>query len=187
MKAKKKESGQSILRTVILSIFVIIFFVGIVIFYYQMVYMGKRDNIIKDGELSSVYTAERFDKYLSTNIDSIKLSAYTIDSMIKNKKSDEEIQEFLVGQSTTIKSVVIENSTGLYAYINGRFFSGTNWVPPAIIPAPALLERFQNSAARITGPNVAPKPAHARVDTIVKKPYESEPPFSVLWILKSDR
>ena len=41
--------------------------------------------------------------------------------------------------------------------------------PPASIPAiaPYLFERFQNRASSITGPNAAPKPAHAK-DTIPK-------------------
>ena len=41
--------------------------------------------------------------------------------------------------------------------------------PPEIIPAkaPCQLERFQNNAKRTTGPNTAPKPAHAK-DTILK-------------------
>ena len=37
-------------------------------------------------------------------------------------------------------------------------------IAPAIMPAiaPSLVERFQNSAASMTGPNVAPRPAHAK-------------------------
>ena len=51
--------------------------------------------------------------------------------MIRENKSEQEIQDFLVGQSTAIKNAVSENATGLYGYIQGRFYSGTGWVPPA--------------------------------------------------------
>ena len=44
--------------------------------------------------------------------------------MLKEHKSDEEIQEFLVGQSTAIRSAVDENLTGLYGYINGFLQGG---------------------------------------------------------------
>ena len=108
----------------------IVFFAGIIILYYSMLYNEKRENIIREGELAAMQSAEQLDKYLSTNIDSVKLTAYSLDDMIREKRSDEEIQVFLVDQSTAIKSAVMENSTGLYGYINGRFFSGTNWVPP---------------------------------------------------------
>ncbi len=109
---------------------VILFFSVIIIIYYRMLYNEKRNNIIKTGEVTAKESAEQIDQYLSTNIDSVKLAAYTLDSMIEEKRSDEEIQNYLVDQSTAVRSAVIENSTGLYGYINGRFFSGTNWIPP---------------------------------------------------------
>ncbi|MBR5419863.1 MAG: response regulator [Lachnospiraceae bacterium] len=113
-----------------ITILVILFFTAIIFIYYSMLYKEKRSSIIREGEVSAGKSADQLDKYLSTNIDSIKLSAYTLDEMISEKRSDQEIQDFLVGQSTAIKKAVNENSTGLYGYINGRFFSGTNWVPP---------------------------------------------------------
>lgn len=125
-----KSGENSIRRTIILGATVIIFFVSIVFAYYNMVFEEKRNNIIKDGRMDAIQSADQFEKYLSANIDLVKFTAYTLDEMIVGKKTDEEIQDFLVGQSTAIRNAVIENSTGLYGYINGRFFSGTNWEPP---------------------------------------------------------
>lgn len=124
-----KHLSKYTLRTIIIGIVVILFFVGIVLIYYNMLYNEKRNGIIKDGKMAANQSADQFDKYLSTNKDMIKLTAYTLDRMVAEKKSDEEIQEYLVGQSTAIRSAVEENSTGLYGYINGRFFSGTRWQP----------------------------------------------------------
>lgn len=128
-----KQLGKEktvIIKNIIVTVLVIAFFVGIVLAYFNMLYDEKRSGIIKDGEMSAMMAADRFDKYLSTNIDTIKLTAYTLNGMITEGRSDSEIQDYLVGQSTAIKSAVSENSSGVYAYINGRFFSGTNWVPP---------------------------------------------------------
>ena len=121
---------KTTLRTLILGIVFIVFFVIIVLRYYNMVYEEKRSNIIKDGRMAAKSSADQFDRYLSTNIDLINFTAYTLDGMIKDGKTDAEIQDFLVGQSTAVKKAVFEESTGLYGYINGRFFSGTNWEPP---------------------------------------------------------
>ncbi len=121
---------KNLLRAVIFGLLVVIFFVGIVFMYYRMVYEEKRSSIIKDGRMAAMYSADQFYQYLSPNIDLVKFTAYTLDEMIRDEKSDKEIQDFLVGQSTAIRNAVIENSTGLYGYINGRFFSGTNWIPP---------------------------------------------------------
>ena len=123
------------------------FFVCIVILYYRMVYNEKKSNIIKDGRMAAVQSADQFDKYLSTNVDMIKFAAYTLDEMIAGNSTDKEIQDYLVNQSTAVKNAVLENSTGLYGYINGRFFSGTNWVPPADYDAtnrPWYTKPFEN-------------------------------------------
>lgn len=126
----RNEKRQTILNTVI-AVLVTIFVVSIILFYYRMLYNEKRAGIIKSGELTAKESADHIDHYLSTNIDSIKLAAYTLNGMITEGRTDDEIQDYLVVQSTAIKNAVIENSTGLYGYINGRFFSGTWWEPPA--------------------------------------------------------
>ncbi len=117
-------------RNRIITVLVVIFFASIIFLYYHMLYEAKRSSIIREGEVSAEESADELEQYLSTNIDSIKLSAYTLDDMIEKGSSEQEIQSFLVGQSTAIKSAVMENATGLYGYINGRFYSGTNWNPP---------------------------------------------------------
>ena len=120
-----------ILKNILVTVLVIAFFVVILGLFYQMLYAEKRENIITNGEVAASRAADQIDKYLSNTIDSIKLAAYTLDEMIEENRSDAEIQDFLVGQSTAIRNTVLENMTGLYGYINGRFFSGTNWEPPA--------------------------------------------------------
>ena len=50
--------------------------------------------------------------------------------MITTGRSDEEIQDFLERQTEALRSAVDPTFTGLYGYIDGRFFSGTNWEPP---------------------------------------------------------
>ena len=125
-----KHLSKAILRTAIIGTLVIILFVGVILVYYNMVYDEKKDGIIKDGRILANQSADEFDRYLSTNIDLIKITAYTLDGMITEKKSNDEIQDYLVGQSTAIRNAVVENYTGLYGYINGRFFSGTYWIPP---------------------------------------------------------
>ena len=105
-----KHLSKYTLRTIIIGFFVILFFVGIVLIYYNMLYNEKRDGIIKDGRLAANDSADQFDRYLSTNIDMIKITAYTLDGMVAEKKSDAEIQDYLVGQSTDRKSTRLNSS-----------------------------------------------------------------------------
>ena len=49
--------------------------------------------------------------------------------MLKNHKTNREILDYLVGQTTAITSTIFENTSGLYGYINGEFLDGLLWVP----------------------------------------------------------
>ncbi len=126
----ERDEKRLKVRNIVTAVLVIIFFTGIITMYYRMLYNEKRNNIIKNGEMTAREAAELIDRYLTTNTASVKLAAYTLDEMIREGRTDEEIQDYLVGQSTAVRAAIIENSTGLYGYINGRFFSGTNWEPP---------------------------------------------------------
>ncbi len=123
-------SKELVLQAMIAGSVITIFIVGTVLGYYNIIHDEKLKSIIKDGTIAAWQSADGFDGYISTNIDSLKLTAYTLDEMIRDNKSDAEIQDFLVKQSTAVKNVFSENESGLYGYINGKFFSGINWTPP---------------------------------------------------------
>ena len=130
MNNKLKGIGKSTLRTLAISAFVIIFFVGVILFYYNMVYTKERDLMIKNIETSAVQSATDFNIYISTSLDAIKMTAYTLDGMLADGKSSNEMHDYLVEQSDVIKNTIFENSTGMYAYVNGVYLDGSDWVPP---------------------------------------------------------
>ena len=124
---KRRTAGQKILVYAI----IIAFFVGIILVYYNMLYNQTRESIIKNGQSAAIQSKNYLNEYLSTSIDAIKLTAYTVDGMIKAKKTNAEIVDYLTGQSTAVISTVFENTTGLYAYVNGEYLDGAGWIPDA--------------------------------------------------------
>lgn len=125
------EKKRATIKKILLSALVIAFFVAVILSYYNMLYNQTRESIIKNGQAAAIQSKNYLSEYLSTSIDAIKLTAYTIDGMIKNNKSNKEILDYLVGQSTAITSTVFENTTGLYAYVNGEYLDGAGWIPDA--------------------------------------------------------
>lgn len=123
------EKKRAAIKKILFSSLLIAFFVGIVLSYYNMLYNRTREGIIKNGQAAAVQSKNYLSNYLSTSIDAIKLTAYTIDGMLKNNKNNDEILNYLVGQSTAVTSAVFENTTGLYAYVNGEYLDGAFWVP----------------------------------------------------------
>ncbi len=133
MKEKRRELSIEKRRSIsyiILPIVVMVFFVGIILIFYSMLYREKVKNIIMDGEVTARKTADQVDKYISSNEDYISLTAYALDEMIIKKRSEEDIEDLLVRQTDAIRSAVDSESTGIYAYVIDRFYSGNHWVAP---------------------------------------------------------
>ena len=118
---KRKTGSKTLWRSIAISALVIAFFVSVVMAYYLMLYSETRQRIIKNGELSAATAAEQIDQYLSKGIETMKLACYTLDNMLRAGKSQDEILDFLVNQSAAILSTTLENSTGMYGYINGEY------------------------------------------------------------------
>ena len=125
--SKKELTVQSIIATVL----IVLFIAGIITTYYAMLYSETRQNIIKDGELSSVTSADSIDKYLTKGIETIKLTCFALDNLLMSGKSQDEVHEFLVNQSAAVINTTENRSTGLYGYINGEYLDGTEWRPDA--------------------------------------------------------
>ncbi len=129
MKRDKRKISSSALQGVILSALVILFFVGLIVVYAALLRDQMMQKIVKSGELSAAASAEQINEYLSTGIETIKLECYSLNNMIRNGKSQEEIRDFLVNQSAAVTSVSEGSTNGLYGYINGEYLDGTSWMP----------------------------------------------------------
>ena len=123
------EKKRATIKKILIYSVVIAFFVGVVLSYYNMLYNQTRESIIQNGQSAALQSKNYLSSYLATSIDAIKLTAYTIDGMIRNNKTNAEILDYLVGQSTAVTSTVFENTTGLYGYINGEYLDGALWIP----------------------------------------------------------
>jgi len=131
MRTDKKRISKLVLQSVAMTLIVILFFLGVITFYYSMLYSKTREEIVKSGELSAEESASQIDKQLLIGIETMRLECYSLNKMIRSGKSQEEIGEFLVNQSSAISSVTNNYATGLYGYINGEYLDGTGWTPDA--------------------------------------------------------
>ena len=123
-------SRELVLQAMILGSVVTIFIVGTVISYYNIIHDEKYQNIVDNVKMTAWKSVDRIDEYISENINSVKLAAYALDEMIRINAGDNEIETFLINQSTAIKNIFPENKSGLYGYVKGKMFSGANWIPP---------------------------------------------------------
>lgn len=87
-------------------------------------------SVYEDGEAEIKTTATELVNYLTEASTTLRVTADSVDLMEKSGSSMDDIQRFLVDQTTRQAEQFDENFTGLYAYINGQYLDGLNWVPP---------------------------------------------------------
>lgn len=126
---QRKTRVQPVVQNLIITSFITLFFLAVVIIYYNHVYEKTRDNIVLNAELNAVRAANTIDRHLYTGMDAIQLTGYTLDNMIRDKRSQEDIQDYLEDQSFATAIVVEMQSNGIYGYINGEYLDGIRWVP----------------------------------------------------------
>ncbi len=117
------------IRNILFSALIILFFVSIILFYYRSLYLETRDNIIKNGRMSAMRTANQVGDYLDSSIEAVMLTSYTIEKMIDDGDSIDDIVNYMTGQTTAITSTIFENTTGMYGYVNDTYIDGSGWVP----------------------------------------------------------
>ena len=87
-------------------------------------------SVYEDGEEAIKSTATEIENYLTVASTSVRVVADTVDLMAENGRSTEDIRRYLVDQTTRLAEKFDENFTGLYAYVDGEYLDGLEWVPP---------------------------------------------------------
>ncbi|MBQ3911484.1 MAG: response regulator [Lachnospiraceae bacterium] len=126
----KKNKEFKVLNFIAAAV-IILFFAGVIIAYFQMIRKTTEDNIVKDGELNAVMAADRIERYLTMGEDTIMLSAYALENMIREGRSHSDMVDYLTTQTSAVLELLPESSTGLYAYADGEYMDGGGWVPDA--------------------------------------------------------
>ncbi len=108
---------------------IIVFFVFIIVIFYIRLYSETKDGIVNAGRVNALESASQIDKRVASSMDMLKLTGFTMENMLRNGRSQEEMLDYLKTQTTAIKDSHIVDTTGLYAYINGEYLDGAGWEP----------------------------------------------------------
>ena len=125
---KEILSGYGLKKAIVFPIIAVIFIV-IVLIYHMLLITYIRRSILESGQINAAGTVEAIDLYLSTAKYSLERSAYVEHEMIHSGASDDEIYKYLIDETTILKSSLLPTTTGLYSYVRGKFFDGSEWIP----------------------------------------------------------
>ena len=130
MKGSLWEAFASLgLRNIIIAVIAIAATTAALAAGFYALYASVKESISLRGEISAREFSKSFDEYLLTGLNTIKMTGYTVDTMLRNKLTHVEIEKFLKMESENIKNTLDSDSTGLYGLINDVYVDGSDWVP----------------------------------------------------------
>ena len=116
-------------RSIIMGLLLLLFFTGIILGFYSLMYSSLKDNIRLAGEETALESAEKLDRYLTISSSLVKLEKQYLDQMLENGYSDYAFQKYLMDETSRIQESVDPSYSGLYGYIRGKYHDGANWIP----------------------------------------------------------
>lgn len=112
--------------TVIGTLLALIF---MVVYNYFTFNSNATQNMEDIGASNLGQATEKLEGYLAKGLNVVQSTAVTLEYMMKNKASAQEIEEFLVYESEKYKTEIDENFTGIYGLFNNIYIDGIGWVP----------------------------------------------------------
>ncbi len=124
----KKNSNKSFIFTIVFTLVALVFMVT---YNFTSFYNNAVSNMQAVGESSLAQETEQLNSYLTKGMDVLQVTAITVEYMMQEGATKEEIEEFLLEESKRYMEDIDENFTGIYGVFNGDYIDGIGWVPDA--------------------------------------------------------
>ncbi len=132
---KSEEKPEPITRSRFNLIFTLLITLAlmmfVVIYTSRHFYRVSVTGIAEAGEEEARVSATDLENYLTNAMSTLRVTADSVDLMLKGDVDQETICRYIVDQTANQKDHFDENFTGLYGYIRGEYMDGLEWVPPA--------------------------------------------------------
>lgn len=123
----KNTISKQFLITVLLIFCLLAFMVT---YIFSSFYRSSVRRIEELGVSNMKSEAALIENYLNKSMDVLWVTADTVNYMMDNGASSDEILEYLTAEAEHEAQQIDKNFTGVYGYINGEYLDGIGWVPP---------------------------------------------------------
>lgn len=118
-------------RTLFLTLGVTFVMMALLVTYTtSLMYKTSYTYINELGNDKTSAVSTDLENYLENARSVLWVAADTVDHMVANGATKEEIAEYLTRESVNIADQFDDSYTGLYGVINGKYVDGVGWVPP---------------------------------------------------------
>ncbi|MCR4992151.1 MAG: response regulator [Lachnospiraceae bacterium] len=101
-----------------------------VVFTSRVIYKTSEEYVIELGNDKTAAITAELENYLETAKSAIYVVSDSVDHMVQNGATNEEIVEYITRESENTTSYFDETYTGIYGVIGGNYVDGVGWVPP---------------------------------------------------------
>ena len=126
----KEELGNSKINLRMPLIIIFCLMVCMVLYTSRVIQKVAVTNIHEVGEDKISSVAARLDNYLEMTKSVLWVTADTVDHMVRNGASSQEILQYITDESSNQEQHFDENYTGIYGYVKGEYLDGVGWIPP---------------------------------------------------------
>ena len=133
MNLTKKNGEKNVGRlnfifTIVVTLALMVF---AVVYNSNTLYKATIISMYEDGDEVTETTATELENYLTVAVTTLRVTADSVDLMVENGESQDDILKFITEQTNRQFEQFDENFTGIYAFIDGVYMDGTGWEPPA--------------------------------------------------------
>ncbi|MGN0152968.1 MAG: HD domain-containing phosphohydrolase [Lachnospiraceae bacterium] len=132
MKNKRKkhhENNREHIQYIFTLIITLAALTVIVCYSFGSFYSIARGDAVAIGEKSVSEESEKLNNFLLKGLDVVQVTGLTIDYMLQNGSTSEEIEQYLLEESADYTAQIDESFTGIYGVFNGDYIDGIGWVP----------------------------------------------------------
>lgn len=105
--------------------------VFMVVYNYSSYYTTMTRDMEEVGTASLAQVTEQLEGHLEKGQNVLQATAISVEYMMENGASSEEIKEILVLESERYKAEIEHNFTGVYGLFDGAYLDGVGWIPDA--------------------------------------------------------
>lgn len=122
-----KNHGLSLyIETVVLTILAL---GALVVYNFVSFYSNAVSSMEALGQSCLRTETEQIEDYLNKGMNTLIVTANSVNYMMEQGRSADEIEEFLVSETEYCQQTVDANFTGIYGYILGEYIDGVGWIP----------------------------------------------------------
>ena len=155
---RDKIAKQYLLTIILVFLLLII----MLVYIFSSFYLTSVSNIRELGVKYIKSEAAMIETYMTKSMDVLWATADTVNYLMEEGASSEEILGYLTKEAEHAAKQVDENFTGIYGYIDGQYLDGIGWVPPADYEP---TERVWYTKAKEAGGQIALLPPYLDAQT----------------------